>query len=288
MGDSASSAAYHQRRQSVAQATGGTWRDAGCYGINRARTTRTSIALVWAAYVVTIACNAAFEVFALGGTTSAEVSGEVFAWFTPAGYVFSIWSVIYLALAVWLVAYSGDASHDEPLGSLQIGKTASLFTVSCALNIAWLALWHFEAFVPSIIVIAALLAVVGMLYVRVNTQSSRLVDRVPISLYFAWLGVATVADIAHVITRFTGAEQSILQPASTLVLAIAFFALAVYMKRTYDDYAFGAVIVWAVVGIGVHLMNANIAIAVLTIMLAGFGALAVYFPWEKYRLQPRK
>ena len=171
---------------------------------------------------------------------------------------------------------------------MQIGKTASLFTVSCALNIAWLALWHFEAFVPSIIVIAALLAVVGMLYVRVNTQSSRLVDRVPVSLYFAWLGVATIADIAHVITRFTGAEQSILQPASTLVLAIAFFALAVYMKRTYGDYAFGAVIVWAVVGIGVHLMNANIAIAVLTIMLAGFGALAVYFPWEKYRLQPRK
>lgn len=288
MGDSTSNAAYRQRKQSVAQATGGTWRDASRYGVNKARATRTSIALVWAAYVVTIACNAAFEVFALGGTTSAEVSGEVFAWFTPAGYVFSIWSVIYIGLAVWLVAYSGEASHDEPLGSLQVGRTAVLFTVSCALNIAWLALWHFEVLVPSIIVIAALLAVVGMLYVRVNAESNRPVDKVPVSLYFAWLGVATVADIAHVVTRFTGAEQSILQPVSTLVFAVAFFALAVYMKRTYDDYAFGAVIVWAVVGIGVHLMGVNVAIAVLTIVLAGFGALAVYFPWEKYRLQPRK
>lgn len=288
MGDSTSNAAYRQRKQSVAQATGGTWRDASRYGVNKARATRTSIALVWAAYAVTIACNAAFEVFALGGTTSAEVSGEVFAWFTPAGYVFSIWSVIYIGLAVWLVAYSGEASHDEPLGSLQVGRTAVLFTVSCALNIAWLALWHFEVLVPSIIVIAALLAVVGMLYVRVNAESNRPVDKVPVSLYFAWLGVATVADVAHVVTRFTGAEQSILQPVSTLVFAVAFFALAVYMKRTYDDYAFGAVIVWAVVGIGVHLMGVNVAIAVLTIVLAGFGALAVYFPWEKYRLQPRK
>lgn len=288
MSDTASSAAYRQRKQSVAQATGGTWRDAGGREADGTHAAKTNIVLVWVAYAITIACNAAFEVFALGGTTSAEVSGEVFAWFTPAGYVFAIWSVIYIGLAAWLVSYSGEASHDEPMGSMRIGRTAVLFTVSCALNIAWLALWHFELFVPSIIVIAALLATIGLLYRRVHVESTRLIDRVPISLYFAWLCVATVADIAHVATRFTGAETSILQPVSTLVLAVAFFALAVYMKRAFNDYAFGVVIVWAVVGIGVHLMTVNLAISVITIMLSGLGALAVFFPWEKYRLQPRR
>lgn len=279
--------AYRQRKQSVAQATGGTWRGVHPRKASSAQATRVSIVLVWAAYVVMIACNAIFEIFALGGTTSAEVSNEVFTWFTPAGYVFSIWSVIYIGLAVWLVAYSGEAGHDEPLGSLGVGKTAALFVASCALNITWLALWHFEIFVPSVIVIAALLVVLGALYLRVQAESTRLVDKVPVSLYFAWLSVATVADIAHVITRFTGAEMSIAQPISTVALAIAFFALAVYMKRRFNDYAFGAVIVWAVVGIGVHLMGVNVVVAIGTIVIAGFGSLAVYFPWEKYRLSPR-
>lgn len=287
MGATANDTAYQQRKQSVAQASGGAWQDTNRSGTRKNTMTRTNIVVVWVAYAITIACNAAFEIFALGGTTSAEVSGEVFAWFTPAGYVFSIWSVIYIGLAVWLVAYSGEASHDESYGAIPLGRTALLFTATCVFNIAWLALWHFEIFVPSLIVIAALLVVLGMLYVRVHETSTRWIDRVPISLYFAWLCVATVANIAHVATRFTGAEFSIVQPISTIVLAVAFFALAFYMKRTFGDYAFGAVIIWAVVGIGVHLMSVNIAIAVLTIMLSGLGALAVYFPWDKYRLSAR-
>ena len=182
MSDTASSAAYRQRKQSVAQATGGTWRDAGGHEADGTHAAKTNIALVWVAYAIMIACNAAFEVFSLGGTTSAEVSGEVFAWFTPAGYVFAIWSVIYIGLAAWLVSYSGEASHDEPMGAMRIGRTAVLFTVSCALNIAWLALWHFELFVPSIIVIAALLATIGLLYRRVHVESTRLIDRADLAV----------------------------------------------------------------------------------------------------------
>ena len=289
MSEMTGNAAYRHRKQSVAQATGAAWRKADRSGTQGKAATRMNIAVVWIAYAIMVACNAGFEIFALGGTTSAEVSNAVFAWFTPAGYVFSIWSVIYIGLAVWLVAYSGNASQDESYGAIPLGRTALLFAISCALNITWLALWHFEVFVPSIIVIAGLLVSLAMLYARVHMLSDRLVDRVPISLYLAWLSVATVANVAHVVTRFTGAEMSILQPISTIVLAVAFFALAVYMKRTFNDYAFGAVIVWAVVGIGVHLMSANLAIAVLTITLAGLGALVVYFPWDRYRMPaPRR
>lgn len=59
-------------------------------------------------YVAMVAFNALGEIFKLGGVTSADVSNEVFAWFAPAGYVFMIWSVIYVGLAVWGVRLAMD------------------------------------------------------------------------------------------------------------------------------------------------------------------------------------
>lgn len=286
MGGRAGKVTY-RRRQAAVQASGGTRRDANRAGMREGNAKRTNAVAVWAAYAAMVACNVLFEVFALGGTTAAEVSNEVLAWFTPAGYVFSIWSLIYIGLAVWLVAYTAEAAHDKPRSAIPLGQTALLFVVSCALNIVWLAFWHARMIIPSVVVIVVLLAVVGMLYARMYATSDRIIDRIPVSLYFAWLCVATLANIAHAATRFTGSEASAVQPVSVFVLAIVLFALAAYLKRARGDYVFCAVVIWAVVGIGVQLMGVNVLVAVLVIMIAGFGALAVYFPWEKYRLQPR-
>lgn len=287
MGGRAGKVTYRRQRQTIAQASGGTRRDANRAGMRGGAARRTNAVVTWVAYAVMVACNALFEAFALGGTTAAEVSNEVLAWFTPAGYVFSIWSVVYMGLAVWLVAYTAEAAHDESHGAVPLGQTALLFTAACVLDVAWLALWHVRMIIPSVVVIVALLAVVGMLYARMYATSDRVIDRVPVSLYFAWLCVAALANIAHAVTRFTGSELSAVQPVSVFVLAIVLFALAAYLKRVLGDYVFCAVVVWAVVGIGVQLMGVNVLVAVLVIMIAGFGALAVYFPWEKYRLQPR-
>lgn len=94
---------------------------------------------MWAAYVVTVLCNLLFEATRLGGTTSGEVANLMYVWFMPAGYVFSIWGLIYVALIVWLVQYTRDA----PNRVRRFGFVALLFVVSCALNVAWLALFHF-------------------------------------------------------------------------------------------------------------------------------------------------
>lgn len=287
MGGRVEKVTYRRRQQAAVRASGGTRRDARRAGAQRGDTRRANVIVVWAAYAAMVGCNVLFEMFALGGTTAAGVSGEVLAWFTPAGYVFSIWSVIYIGLAIWLVAYTAEAAHDEPRSAVPLGQTALLFAVSCALNIAWLAFWHVRMVDLSVIVIVVLLAAVGVLYARMYETSDRVIDRVPVSLYFSWLCVAALANVAHAVTRFTGSEAAAVQSVSVFVFAIMLFVLAAYLKRSLGDYVFCAVVVWAVVGVGVQLMGVNVLVAVLVIMLAGFGALAVYFPWEKYRLQPR-
>ena len=109
---------------------------------------------MWAAYVVTVLCNLLFEATRLGGTTSGEVANLMYVWFMPAGYVFSIWGLIYVALIVWLVQYTRDA----PNRVRRFGFVALLFVVSCALNVAWLALFHFLQVYVGLFVIAALWA----------------------------------------------------------------------------------------------------------------------------------
>lgn len=49
------------------------------------------IAVLVISYIVLVAFNALSEALELGGVTAGDVSNEVFAWFAPAGYVFSIW-----------------------------------------------------------------------------------------------------------------------------------------------------------------------------------------------------
>ena len=95
---------------------------------------------LWIVYALTLLGNVIIEAGQVGGNTSATVAYGVFTWFTPAGYVFSIWSLIYVALIGWLVSYTREA----PTRPKRFSFTSVLFIASCVLNVLWLALWHFE------------------------------------------------------------------------------------------------------------------------------------------------
>lgn len=281
-----------------------------------------ALGIAWAAYVGTVACNMAFEMLKLGGTTSEQVSNEVFSWFTPAGYVFSIWPVIYLAMAIWLVSFTrdvmklrkSDAStqdspnsnraqsvhgvhvvHDIPAtrtnqatgqNLFSLGNVI-LFVVSCGLNVLWLATWHFRMIAVSVVIIALFMAVLGLLYFNVFATTDRQVYRIPISLYFSWISVATVANCMYLLTSLGLGEIHLLEPIATLVLAIFYLAQAALMKSSFDDMVFGLVVVWALVGIGVHLMPVNPYVAVACYTIAAAGLLVSLIPWEKQIVKTR-
>ena len=94
--------------------------------VQRARSTKTGRRLerggyltvetvtMWIVYALTLVGNAVIEGGQVGGNTSATVAYGVYTWFTPAGYVFSIWSLIYVALIGWLVASTREAPQAAP------------------------------------------------------------------------------------------------------------------------------------------------------------------------------
>lgn len=258
---------------------------------------------VWAAYVVTVACNIAFEAGRLGGVTSGEVANEVFVWFMPAGYVFAIWGLIYLSLFVWLVQYTrmvarrgqargqgrgqGGGRDSRPeQGSRQeraFGNIAPLFVASCALNVLWLSLFHFRQAGFALIVIAALLVVMLVLHARVRRAMPTMLGSMPIALYAAWLIVAVVANITLLATWATGGGIPVLNEVFMLVLSAAVLAIGYFAYRRTDDIVFPLVILWAVVGVGVHVAEVSPLMSMVVFLLTVLGAVATFASWGKVR-----
>jgi len=53
--------------------------------------------------LLTIVVNSLANALPLNGQTTAEISDRFVVYFTPAGYVFSIWGVIYIGLVAFTI-----------------------------------------------------------------------------------------------------------------------------------------------------------------------------------------
>lgn len=241
---------------------------------NKSPSSVMGVVVCWVALVAMMACNFLFEFLRLGGVTSAEVSNQVFAWFTPAGYVFSIWSAIYAALVIWMVFESSRAAQGRALTMRQ----ATLFVLSCALNVGWLVAFHYQMVAIALVVLAALWLVMAMLYMSMRDDPTRSrLNLVPFSLYFAWTTVAVIANATNLATRMVDSPL-LANQVSTVALTAAVLVVAYLSIRNSRDYVFPLVILWATVGVGVRLMGVDMTVSVIVLALSAVAALAMYVP----------
>lgn len=235
------------------------------------------LVLLWVALVAMAAGNAYSEIAPLNGVTAAGVSNEIFSWFAPAGYVFSIWSVIYAGLAVWLVRLS-MLRHKYAVAPERFTAQGAVFILSCLLNLAWIAAWHYRLFALSVAIILALLACVATLYSNARRWATSPLDWVPLSLYFSWLVVATIANTAYLVTYLAPGIPSVAWIVITFVLLGLVLAIAFNMNRSFRDPAYGLVALWAAVGLGVRLMAVSMPVGISILVVCAAGAVAIYLP----------
>ncbi len=239
---------------------------------------------LWIVYALMILGNAIIEGGQLGGVTSADIAYGVFTWFTPAGYVFSIWSVIYVALIFWLVAYTRSA----PSRPRRFSTASVLFIASSAINVLWLTLWHLDAVAVSFIVILAEWAVLAAFYLNVRRTATSASGWVPISLYTAWVTVATLANMAILITRALDGGIAFFNGLSVVALTAGVLALGYIMRKTYDDVAFPLVFLWALIGVGVHVSEVSLFTASIVFILTIVGAVLTFVPTGRLRAAVRR
>ena len=101
-------------------------------------TNQTSTILKWAnvsAYILMILVNGlAGSTTILGGTITSEISDANPTLITPAGYVFSIWGIIYTLLGIFVVIQALPSEKGKDYKS-SIGW---LFVLSSVFNVVWL------------------------------------------------------------------------------------------------------------------------------------------------------
>src|SRR5690606_5052567 len=108
------------------------------------------------ALIITILMNYLSNTGIFNRSTMASVSAEYQNYFTPAGYAFSIWGLIYIGLIAFIVYQSKGlfSKAETPSVVLEVGW---LFVISCAANCLWILAWLYNYTGTSVIVMILLL-----------------------------------------------------------------------------------------------------------------------------------
>jgi benzodiazapine receptor len=236
------------------------------------------------AVVATIAINGLANALPLNGLTTGEISDRFQVYFVPAGYVFSIWGLIYLALVAFAVYQALPAQRDNP----RLRRIGTLFALSCLANVAWLFLWHYEVFALTPVAMVALLLSLIAIYLRLEigrapvSAAERWLAHVPFSIYLGWVTVATIANVTSVLDYANWGGWGISPEAWTVIMLVAGTAIAATVGLTRRDFAYMLVIVWAFAGIAVkHAATPVVATAawvtaaVVAAAIIAVGALSV-------------
>jgi hypothetical protein len=200
--------------------------------------------VVVAAALINVGLNALAGAGALFGTTTGAVSDSVETGVTPAGWAFSIWGVIFLGVLIFAGFQALPRARDARFDAVAVP-----FILANLLNGFWQIPWLNGRFGMAAVVIVGILVCLIWLYVRLDRLGMSTLERwvlgIPISLFLAWLSVATALNITVALAA-AGWEGSAVWP-PLVVLAIV--AVGTTLLSRTGDVAFAAVLVWAFAGI---------------------------------------
>ena len=206
-----------------------------------------------AAFVLVVVLNVMSNALPINGQTMPEISAKYPSLFTPAGFTFSIWGVIYLALLLFVVyqALPSQRSNEK------IAGISRLFQVNCVANASWIVAWHYDLLTISLLIMLVMLVTLILIYrallgaVEQASITQHLLLHFPFSLYTSWITLATIANISTVQTG-NGWDNIGLTAISWTLLKLALAgAIGAAVVLRYGDVVFVLVVAWAAYGISV-------------------------------------
>lgn len=228
--------------------------------------------------ILALTINILATTLPLNGQATGEISDRFQVYFVPAGYVFSIWGLIYIGWIAFII-YQFRTSQKE---SSRLRRLGYLFALSNVANAAWLFCWHYNLFGLSVLVMLTLLGLLIASYLQlgVNGASVTRLERwsvdVLFSVYLGWITVATVANISDwlYLVRWNGFGISAQVWTVIMLVVASLLGLAMFLTRRDAAYLF--VLVWAFIGIAVRQVSAPLVVDSAWLAAAVMLGLAVY------------
>ncbi len=185
-----------------------------------------------------------------------EVSDNYTSLFTPAGITFAIWGLIYLALLAFAVyhlaiAFKRDINH--PANS-DLSRIGPWFIINNIATAAWLIVWTNELLLLSVLLIfiqLISLIIINLrlpIYDRSREIASKIFTQFPLSIYFAWLTIATIANTSTYLAsvNFSAGIDAVTWTIIMISIAVMITAMVVFLRR---NIFYGLVVIWALYGI---------------------------------------
>ena len=232
--------------------------------------------------LIALTVNILASTLPLNGQNTGEISDRFPVYFVPAGYVFAIWSIIFIGWIAFAIYQFQPAQKENP----RLQNLGYVFAISGLFNAAWLVCWHYNWFGLSVLVMLTLLVLLIVSYLKlnvgltpVNTAERWNVD-VPFSIYLGWISVATVANISSWLYFVNWNGFGITPQAWAVVMIAIASVLGLLMTVTRRDSGYVFVLAWAFAGIAVKqagvplVANAAWGGAVLALGLAIYSIIA--------------
>ncbi len=228
------------------------------------------------AFAIVLAVNTLSNTLLINGQSMAELSLRYYSLFTPAGFTFSIWGLIYLGLLVFVLYQALPAQRNDEL----IASISRPFQLNCIANSSWLIAWHYGQPELALLIMFVILATLIVIYWRLlavidlATVPRHLTLYLPFSLYTAWIVVATLANLSIVQTLY-GLDTWLTSPENWALLQLALAgAIAATVVLRVGDVIFVLVVAWASFGIAIEqattpaVAGAARMLAILALLLA--------------------
>lgn len=212
------------------------------------------------AFIIMVVVNYLSNTGMINGNTMESISDKYFNHFTPAGYAFSIWGLIYLGLLGFIV-YTGRSLFNKNKTEPVLLKIGWWFVLSCFANCLWIITWLYDSIGISVMIMMVLL--ISLLKIINNTRMELDYHPVkkylfifwPFAIYAGWISVALIANIAAWLTKIHWNGWGLSDIVWTIIMIIVAGIINIYMIKVRNLREFGAVGIWALVAIAISNSN---------------------------------
>lgn len=207
------------------------------------------------ATIITLFFNGLATFSNLGGASTKQISDKFFTILTPAGFTFSIWSVIYLGL---LIIGIGIA-----LKKIQItSKALAYYTGSAIANCAWIIVWQYLYPAPAAILLFILVYLNARTYLELKKSNSGYLRMGVTSLYLVYLGWSIVASLINATVLFkyvlNVGNLGINEGIWGVVLIVSAFIINTFISDKEQNPTTIIVFWWALLGIKTSQSNTTL------------------------------
>ena len=226
--------------------------------------------------------NALAVTLPLNNKTTGELSDQYPNLFVPAGLTFSIWGVIYILLAIFVIYGLVVAIRKDNEKTSFIENIGILFFISCLANIGWIFAWHYEILALSLVLMLILLGSLITIYLRLrigksdSTRTEKYVVHLPFSIYLGWITIATIANVTALLVDINWNTFGLSEPFWAIAVIIVGIAITLSVLFTRKDIFYCLVVDWALLGILLkRLADSTPVQSVIVVSIVGMALITV-------------